>query len=56
MIFLFLDNNALNSNERYNVRLHVGIDNVKLPIPLKLSSLENDWNIVSEWYERDITP
>ena len=54
--FPLLDNNTLNVDERYNARLHFGIDQIELPIPLKSSSLwKNDWSIVSEWYEWDVT-
>ncbi len=51
-----LDSNALNQREQYNARLHFGIDNSELPVPLKSSSLwKNDWDLVSEWHEWDIT-
>ena len=50
-----LDNNLLDSNERYNARLHFGVDHIELPIPLKSSSLwKNDWSIVSEWFKWDV--
>jgi len=50
--YRLLDGQALEPGGRYRLRLRFGIDQVELPIPLKSTSLwQNDWNLVSDWYE-----
>ena len=47
-----LDLNNLAEDESYRARMRFGLDQDKLPLPLKSSSLwENDWNLVSDWKE-----
>jgi hypothetical protein len=52
-----LDKNTLSNDESYEVRMRIGIDQGALPIPLKSSSLwKNDWGLVSDWYDWELTP
>jgi len=52
-----LDNNNLQQDKTYQVRLRFGIDISELPIPLKSSSLwKNDWALSSDWYEWMVNP
>ena len=52
-----LDDNNLVKNKTYRVRLRFGIDALELPIPLKSSSLwQNNWGLVSDWYQWEVTP
>lgn len=51
-----LDRNNLLPGEEYYARLRLGIDELEIPIPLKSSALwENDWDLVSDWYEWMVT-
>lgn len=51
-----LDNNDLSATHRYSARLRFGIDNSEIPLPLKSSSFwENDWSLISDWYEWELT-
>ena len=50
-----LDINNLAPNRDYYARVRYGIDADELPLPLKSSSLwDNDWNLVSDWYEWEV--
>lgn len=52
-----LDLNTLDKSQNYWARLRFGIDTDALPIPLKSSSLwQNDWELVSDWYEWEVVP
>lgn len=52
-----LDLNRLNRSKSYWARLRFGIDTEALPIPLKSSSLwQNDWELVSDWYQWEVVP
>jgi hypothetical protein len=55
--FPVLDKNTLIDGAMYEARLRMGIDQSALPIPLKSSSFwKNDWDLVSDWYEWELTP
>ena len=50
--FPMLDRNNLIAGEAYYARMRLGINELELPIPLKSSALwDNDWDLVSEWFE-----
>ncbi len=54
--FPLLDNNTLIPGEHYKGRIRFGIDSAELPIPLKSTSFwKNNWDLVSDQYEWDIT-
>ena len=55
--FPLLDNNALEKGEHYSGQLNFGIDETELPVPLKTQVLgQNNWDLVSDWFEWDINP
>jgi hypothetical protein len=52
-----LDRSTLQDDQLYTARLRLGIDHGTLPLPLKSTSFwDNDWSLVSEWYEWEMTP
>lgn len=55
--FPLLDKHALTAGEQFSARVRIGIDEAELPVPLKTSGLWNDqWDLVSDWKEWEITP
>jgi hypothetical protein len=52
-----IDRSTLQAGQTYTARLRLGIDQGALPLPLKSTSMwENDWNLVSDWYEWEMKP
>lgn len=50
-----LDENSLNPEHEYSIRLRMRINREMLPVPLQSETLlDPDWNLSSEWFEWEL--